>query len=76
MSGTKALSHNIQPSDTLATIRVLRINHKLPLWKFQKMHPKHYTLYTHVQYLKGLKTNRYRKNSINMRLHEKLQGLL
>jgi hypothetical protein len=72
----KALSHNIQPSDTLATIEYLRIRGRLPLWKFKEMHPKHHTLYTHVQYLKGLRTDRYRKNSINMRLHEKLQGLL
>ena len=72
----KPLSHNIQPSDTLKTIHHLRIRDKLPLWKFKEMHPKHHTLFTHVQYLKGLKTNRYRKGSDNMRLHEKLQGLL
>lgn len=72
----KALSHNIQPSDTLATIEFLRLNRKLTLNQFKRMHPKNYTLYTHVQYLRGLRTNRYRKNSINMRLHEKLVGLL
>ena len=72
----KALSHNIQPSDTLATIENLRLNHKLSLTQFKAMHPKNHSLYTHVQYLRGLRTDRYRKNSINMRLHEKLVGLL
>ena len=74
----KALSHNIQPSDTLATIRRLRIDGNLSVNKFKRMHPHHHTLYTHVQYLKGLvsRSNMYRKGSVNMRLHEKLVGLL
>ncbi len=70
------IRHNIRPSDTLETIEYLRLHGKLSLNQFKRMHHKHHTLYTHVQYLRGLRTNRYRKSSDNMRLHEKLRELL